>query len=96
MNQKYFINHSCLSILLAEFLLEINVAGVGVYFPSIDAANAQKFDYPVHRLLLGAGSLAIENLTSLGKLPTLQRFDLCALPLKTDTEGAPTRVVALL
>ncbi|HCK99581.1 MAG TPA: hypothetical protein DHW42_05690 [Candidatus Marinimicrobia bacterium] len=94
--ENYFINHPYLSGSLAEFLLEINVSGVGVDFPSIDAANAQKFNYPVHHLLLGAGLLAIENLTSLGKLPTLQLFELCALPLKTDTEGAPTRVVAVL
>ena len=94
--ENYFINHPCLSRSFAEFLLEMNVSGVGVDFPSIDAANAQQFDYPIHRLLLGAGLLAIENLTSLDKLPTLQLFDLCALPLKTDTEGAPTRVVAVL
>ena len=93
---KYFINHPYLSRSFAEFLLGINVSGVGVDFPSIDAANAQKFDYPIHRLLLGADLLAIENLTALDKLPTLQLFDLCALPLKIDADGSPARVVAVL
>ncbi len=94
--KDYFLNHPYLSISLAEFILEVNISGAGVDFPSIDSANAQQFDFPIHRMLLGADRLAIENLCCLNKLPNDRPFDLCALPLKIDADGSPARVVAIL
>ena len=94
--KDYFLNHPYLSISFAEFILEVNISGVGVDFPSIDSANAQQFDFPIHRMLLGADRLAIENLCCLNKLPNDRSFDLCALPLKIDADGSPARVVAVL
>jgi kynurenine formamidase len=74
----------------------MSISGIGGDFPSVDSANAQQFDFPIHRTLLGADRLVIENLCCLNKLPTDCAFDLCALPLKIDTDGSPARVVAVL
>ncbi|ADQ66784.1 kynurenine formamidase [Halogeometricum borinquense DSM 11551] len=47
---------------------------------------------PAHHALLGAGLLIVENLTNLGAVP--ERFELLALPLCVDADGAPVRAVA--
>lgn len=47
---------------------------------------------PAHRALLGSGLLIIENLRNLGSVP--ERFELLALPLRVDADGAPVRAVA--
>lgn len=47
---------------------------------------------PAHRALLGAGLLIVENLRNLGAVP--DRFELLALPLRVDADGAPVRAVA--
>jgi len=94
--KDYFLNHPYLSISFAEFILEMSISGVGGDFPSVDSANAQQFDFPIHRTLLGADRLIIENLCCLNKLPNDRAFDLCALPLKIDADGSPARVVAVL
>lgn len=92
----YFSKHPFLSEELIMRLLETSVIGIGVDFPSIDAADAEVTDYPVHRRWLGAGRLAVENLCNLQSLPQHEMFEFCALPLKTDTEGAPVRALAFL
>ena len=62
--------------------------------PSPNAGPTEPDGFPVHRAVLGAGNLIIENLTSLENLP--RRFDLHALPLPiSDGDGAPARVVAV-
>jgi kynurenine formamidase len=48
---------------------------------------------PAHHALLGGGRLIVENLTNLAGLPS--RFELLALPLRLDADGAPVRAVAL-
>jgi arylformamidase len=53
--------------------------------------NAEGF--PVHKQLLGADILLIENLTNLEPLIGKQ-FKLYALPLKLERDGAPARVIA--
>lgn len=47
---------------------------------------------PAHRALLGAGLLIVENLANLDRVPA--RFELLALPLRVDADGAPVRAVA--
>jgi arylformamidase len=93
---EYFSRHPSLSHGLCQFIIDAGVSGVGIDFPSIDAADAADENYPIHQLVLKAGMLVLENLTDLGKLPLNQPFDLYALPLKTKTEAAPARVVAVL
>jgi len=93
---EYFSRHPFLSHALSRFIIDTGVAGIGIDFPSIDAANAAENNFPIHHLMLNAGLLVIENLTNLGKLPSDRAFELFALPLKTMTEAAPARVVAVL
>lgn len=93
---RYFSTHPFPSEELIVRLLETSVVGIGVDFPSIDAADAEVTDYPVHRRWLGGGRLAVENLCNLQILPQNEIFEFCALPLKMDTEGAPVRALAFL
>lgn len=93
---EYFSLHPSLSHSLCRFIINAGISGVGIDFPSIDAANATAENFPIHCLILNAGLLVLENLTNLGKLPLDQSFELYALPLKTDTEAAPARVIAIL
>lgn len=95
-DKHYFTEHPVLSDKVVMALLKTDVFGIGVDFPSIDAADAEKAGFPVHRLWLGAGRLAVENLYNLQSLPQNEMFEFCALPLKMDTEGAPVRALAFL
>lgn len=91
---QYFEQHPYLSIELARQLIELGITGVGIDFPSVDAADAAAQNFPVHHLLMKHEILIAENLTNLQSLPQ-DLFTLCALPLKIKTEGAPARVVAV-
>ncbi|MBN2601550.1 MAG: cyclase family protein [Candidatus Marinimicrobia bacterium] len=95
-NETYFSDHPYPSVSLIKTLIKMNVCGLGVDFPSIDSASAEKDDYPVHHLWLGAGRLAIENLCELHQLPNKTSVDIFALSLNIDTDGAPARVIAIL
>ncbi len=94
--ERYFANHPNLSMSLIEFLLVNNIVGIGCDFPSIDVADAEKNNFPIHHRWLGADRLVIENLCNLIQLPTAEIFQLCALPLKMATDGSPARVVAIV
>jgi arylformamidase len=93
---EYFSRHPFLSHAFCRFIIDTGVTGIGIDFPSIDAADAAEDNFPIHHLILNAGLLVLENLTNLGKLPQNRTFELYALPLKTKTEAAPARVVAVL
>ena len=94
--ESYFSRHPFPSKALIQTLVKMNMSGIGVDFPSIDAAEAEKDDYPAHHLWLGAGRLAIENLRGLQQLPMGKTIDFYALPLNIDADGAPVRVLAKL
>lgn len=70
------------------------VRAVGIDTASIDYGQTK--DYPTHQRLFRDGVPAIENLTSLEKLPT-ENFRVIALPMKIGGgSGAPCRIVAVL
>jgi len=94
--ETYFSDHPYPSISLVKTLMKMNISGLGVDFPSIDSASAEKNDYPIHHLWLGAGRLAIENLCELQQLPNKKAVDIFALPLNIDADGAPVRVIVIL
>ncbi|HEY7711242.1 MAG TPA: cyclase family protein [Candidatus Entotheonella sp.] len=74
----------------AQHLAERPIQLVGIDYLSVDAFEAS--DFPVHRLLLGAGIVILEGL-DLRAVPPGD-YDLCALPLLLeDGDGAPARVV---
>lgn len=85
----YFETHPTLTIQLAQFLADRKVKMVGIDFPSPDNAP-----YEVHNALLEYEIPIIENLTNLCSLSPQDRFDVIALPLHTQTDSAPARVVA--
>lgn len=74
----------------AYYLVEQGVKLVGIDYLSVDAY--ERSDYPVHRILLGAGILILEGLDLRAVMPG--HYELIALPLRLqDGDGAPARVV---
>ena len=68
--------------------------GIGVDAISIDPIDS--FELPMHRIVLGAGLVIIENLTNLEQLVG-HVFRFAALPLKYENaDGAPVRAVAFM
>ncbi len=86
---EYFADYPVMTEALVRELLRRNVKMVGLDTPSPDRAP-----YAVHKMLLGAGILIIENLTNLEALLGLQTFDVEALPLRIVADAAPARVIA--
>ncbi len=79
----------------AEFLVaERHIHGVGIDTPSIDYGPSQ--DFPVHRILGGAGLYGLENVARLDQVPP-SGATLVALPMKiAGGTGAPVRIIAIL
>ena len=73
---------------IAKLLVEKKVKMVG-----LDMCSPDLPPFPVHRILLGAGILIVENLTNLLELSG-REFTVYALPVKMQLDGAPARVVA--
>ena len=76
---------------LVRLLVERGVKMVGVDAGSIDAEP-----FAVHKALLSAGILIVENLVGLAALAyrTDERFTVWALPLNVEAEASPARVLA--
>jgi arylformamidase len=74
----------------ARWLVDRGVVLVGIDYLSPDRPEAT--DLPVHRILLGAGVILVENL-NLDDVPA-GRYELCVLPLPiVGAEAAPARVL---
>jgi kynurenine formamidase len=79
---------------LAVWLVEREVAAVGIDTPSIDPGASQ--DFQAHRILAEAGVPVFENVAGLDQLPA-DGFTVLALPMKIrGGSGAPLRIVALI
>ncbi len=85
---NYFNEHPVINKDCAQYLIDAGVKMIGVDFPSVDTAP-----YAIHKLFLSNDILIIENLTNLTSLVN-KTFRLIALPLKIDSHGSPTRVIA--
>lgn len=66
---------------------------LGVKLVGMDTPSPDRTPFTSHKILLGAEILIIENLTNLEQLVGKQ-FEVVALPVKLETDAAPTRVVA--
>ncbi len=66
----------------------------GVSIVGLDTPSPDRSPFPIHKILLGAGVLIIENLTNLSSLAGVESFEVSALPAKFACEGAPVRVIA--
>lgn len=83
-------DHPTLSESCAKSLVEKEVKLVAVDMPSVDHAP-----YPVHRLLFEHGILIAENLCNCESLVNRQ-FQMFAIPISIDAEGALSRVFAII
>jgi kynurenine formamidase len=82
------------SVEAAKLLLARRVNGLGCETLSIDFGASA--DFPVHRLILGAGLYQLENLANLDQVPETGAF-LVVAPIKLEGgSGGPARVFALL
>ncbi len=87
-DKDYFEKYPEIPESIANYLVDKKVKMVGM-----DMASPDYEPFKVHRILLGAGILIIENLTNLDKLEG-KEFTVYALPIKLQLDGAPARVVA--
>lgn len=91
---SYLEGYPLLSDDLVQYLISSGKQGVGIDCISVDAVDSRSL--PIHRALLRAGVLPIENLTNLSRLPS-GPFHFLALPLSYEgADGAPVRAAALL
>ena len=86
---EYYTDSPVLTEELGNALVKAGVKMVGM-----DMNGPDKPPFNVHKILLGAEVLIIENLTNLDQLVGVKEFEVIALPVYFDTEAAPARVVA--
>lgn len=86
---EYFEKYQVMDEEIAQYLVDKKIKMVGVDACSVD----NKEDFPIHKILLAGNVLIIENLTGLSQLASKQ-FDVYALPVKLEIDGAPARVIA--
>jgi arylformamidase len=87
----YFANFPALTLEAAHYVVSLGIKGVGTDAISIDCMG--DMDFPIHKCLLGAETVIIENLTNLDKVHT--QFQLACFPLPiAEADGAPVRAVA--
>jgi len=70
------------------------LAKIGVGIVGLDTPSPDRSPFMVHKILLSAEVLIIENLTNLEALLGIGEFDVVALPAKLQCEAAPVRVIA--
>ncbi len=91
---SYFQSFPVLTEQAAEYLAGMNLKGVGVDAISVDPADSTGI--PVHKILLKAEILIIENLTNLDQLPE-SGFLFNAFPLSIkNADGSPVRAVGMV
>lgn len=93
--EEYLADFPTLSREAAQYALSLGIRGFG--FDTISADHVDSEECPIHKTLLGAGALIIENLRGLDALPVGETFLLAALPMPlANADGAPARVMAVL
>ncbi|MFP4218473.1 MAG: cyclase family protein [Salinarchaeum sp.] len=84
-----YLEHPALTPAAAAHVRDLG-CGLGLDTVSPDPPTAE--DHPAHQRLLSADRAIIENLRGLDPLP--RQFELIALPLPIDADGAPVRAIA--
>ena len=70
------------------------LAKIGASIVGLDTPSPDRPPFVVHKILLSAEVLIIENLTNLEALLGIDAFDVVALPANLQCEAAPIRVIA--
>ncbi len=88
-NEKIFPS---ISVEAANLLLSRKIVGIGIDTLSPDAFGS---DFPVHRVMLGAGKYIIENVANANQLDPADSY-VFALPMKImDGTEAPVRLIGM-
>jgi arylformamidase len=91
--EQFFQDYPCLTEEAALWLLSFNLKGVGLDTTSADPVGSKTFI--IHKTLLGAGLVIVENLKGLAKLPD-KGFVFSCLPLSiVKADGSPVRAAAV-
>lgn len=90
-SDAYFNNHPLFTKEFAEKLVALKVKMMGINFLSPD-----QHPFDVHKLFFKHDILIIENLKNLEQLLDETNIMVLALPLKTATDSALARVIALI
>jgi len=91
-SEAYFRGYPVLAPEAAAAAASAGLKGVALDCISADPADTEGF--PVHRILLGAGLVIVENLRGLEELPA-RGFRFSCFPLRiVDADGSPVRAVA--
>lgn len=91
-SENYKKNYPVLTQEAANFLCELGLVGIGIDTISVDEIESNEF--PIHRVLLSAGILIVENLNNLDELPEKSKF--IGLPLNYEySDGCPIRAIAM-
>lgn len=89
-NQKeYYLDYPIVSVKLAQLFIEKHIKMLCLDTPSPD-----RYPHEIHKLLLENNILIAENVTSLEKLLTMEKFDVIALPLNIYADSSPARIIA--
>jgi kynurenine formamidase len=86
---SYYRDYPELTRAFAERAIAAGVKIIGMDSPSPDRAP-----YLIHKALLSHTVLIMENLTNMQALPTGKPFEVIALPVPFEADGAPLRVIA--
>jgi kynurenine formamidase len=91
---SYFCDFPVLSPEAARWLSSQDLKGLGFDCISVDAVGST--DMTIHKILLGAGLVIVENLCQLAALHD-KIFTFSCLPLRIpDSDGSPVRAVGLV
>jgi arylformamidase len=91
---EYLGHYPVLSTEAATFLTDFHLKGIGIDTLSVDPVGDNGL--AVHKILLSAHMIIIENLTRLDKLPE-KDFLFCSFPLKImDGDGSPVRACGIV
>lgn len=85
---KYFEEYPAIPEELAHYLVEKKIKMIGV-----DTCSVDHDQFDAHKIFLESNVLIIENLVNLAELAG-KEFEIIALPLKLEVDGAPARVIA--
>lgn len=91
---RYFSEYPILSIEAAETLAGLGLNGVG--FDTISPDPVESTDLPIHRVLMAADMIIIENLTGLEVLPGGPISFSCFPLAFVNADGSPVRAVAYI
>jgi len=90
---EMYLDHPYLSADLAETLVSMGAALVGVDFLNVDPTRQEIF--PVHEILLSKDIFIVENLVNLGDVADDTAW-FSFLPLKVSSDGSPVRAIAVI